>query len=471
MPVPAGPPKCFANLLLMIGMASLVPISIAYGQKTGKTSPNDQYRDKIWVNKSYNSHLKKVGKKVWQEVDSATGEVRWHFDELAVKEDYIEMILRERKQRIRLFDDRMQLLERKEVKDIAFGHWKSAKKRLAWDSKAYDAVILRLNENSWLEFDNRTKELKVEMRFVSETDDYIELYNPKHHERLRLYEDRMESEHSGQWRSIGGGRWIERDISLLNNIPRANGPESEIDARNLQELVLVDSVKIEHVQDALRRPSIKISVMLRNLSDRPVRVVDGIYHLKNAQGQVVKDIPYTLLADSEPSPGIRPGTIGIAGGILVLATDGISDAAVEITKAFESAKDESERPTVLDGTQVDPLNDGGRIKDSLVYLGMKKYENMDGDVVHLYLTTGEIDAELLEERCRILKMKTDAPYFSCIFVFSSKAEARFPSVSGRVGYGVDFDAYSYIRAAYTFNKKNGYSHLDLSGSKLPQRTP
>jgi hypothetical protein len=101
------------------------PLAATAGDRPNTVSEGSV--DKQWINKSYKTVLKKVADGKWHEVKAETGEVVWHLDELRATADYVELFLVERKQTIRVFADKMQLIEGNSSKDVAYGFWQSTK--------------------------------------------------------------------------------------------------------------------------------------------------------------------------------------------------------------------------------------------------------------------------------------------------------------------------------------------------------
>jgi hypothetical protein len=165
------------------------------------------------VNETYKTILKKVGEREWHELRSDTSEIVWQLEERTRNELFVELFLKERRQILRVYSDRITMVEDSGSKDVAFGHWRQAiNNRMAWNSVSYNGVLVKQGDDKWIETDNRTGKVKVIMEHRAETSEFIEMYNPDHKELVRLYNDRMETFANGTWQRIGVGNWIEYGI-------------------------------------------------------------------------------------------------------------------------------------------------------------------------------------------------------------------------------------------------------------------
>jgi hypothetical protein len=86
-----------------------------------------------------------------------------------------------------------------------------------------------------------------------------------------------------------------------------------------------------------------VRVQLRNLGKRTIRVIDGVYLLKDAQGNTLRSIPYTIMSDSDNQPGLLPGQSKIVGGLLIPKEWNVSTALLEITTISELQYSDSEQ--------------------------------------------------------------------------------------------------------------------------------
>lgn len=79
---------------------------------------------KSWRNDTYRAHITWKQGEEWEEIDDATGQLKWHYRETARNDDYIEMVLIERNHTIRIFDDRADIFLEGEWRFVSGGGWK-----------------------------------------------------------------------------------------------------------------------------------------------------------------------------------------------------------------------------------------------------------------------------------------------------------------------------------------------------------
>lgn len=339
--------------------------------------------------------------------------------------------------------------------------------RSKWDSYSYYGIIEKKADGKWIETDKNTGEFRHHLEETERTNDYIELYNAKRNESYRLYADHMEAVIDNRWSSIGSGAWLMHSSATNNSRSETDFPKNQSTVQNppnesppASKLSRVSEIEVL-ASNIKSKPSTGlkyVSLTLKNRGPRPVRIVDGIYQFHDSSGRIIKEIPYTFLAILDDEPAIKPGETTEAGGFMLPAGMAASTVSVQITKVFESTNDELERPLQsLSGK--DPLNDSGRIKDSLKFINMKIDKANNDDVMYLYYADGPIDRAKLEQRCAYLRSITQAPYFSCVVVFDRPENAAFPANPFSAGYGMNFDILDHILATYTYNKRNGYSDL------------
>lgn len=91
--------------------------------KVGANQSNDGDPRKSWRNDSYSSQIKWVGNDKWEEIDNVTEQLRWHYREVARKDEYLELLLIERNQKIRFYRDKAELLKDGKWEWLSNGAW------------------------------------------------------------------------------------------------------------------------------------------------------------------------------------------------------------------------------------------------------------------------------------------------------------------------------------------------------------
>jgi hypothetical protein len=97
--------------------------NLAPKSEGGANQTNAGDSRKIWRNDSYNSQIEWVGTDKWNEIDNVTGQVRWHYREVARKDEYLELLLTERNQKIRFYRDKAELLKDGKWEWLSNGAW------------------------------------------------------------------------------------------------------------------------------------------------------------------------------------------------------------------------------------------------------------------------------------------------------------------------------------------------------------
>jgi hypothetical protein len=328
--------------------------------------------------------------------------------------------------------------------------------RREWISESYGTIIAYKNESTWTDTYKTTGKLVSEMEFRGKTDDYIELFNlnPAARDLLRLYKDRMECKHPTGWVVIGSGHWdfADGNISVANQTVNEQKSETATKANPSEGKVSVLSTSIVSTGVGEFQA---IEVFLRNDGPRPIRIADGVYHLFDQNGKSIEDINYGILFIEDDQKPVMPGETTKAGGFRIPKSMRVASAKVTLTKTLEKSSDSEEVPnTVL--RQEDPLNNLGKITDSLHFIAKKIDTKNNSDEIFLYYTDGPIDEKKFKERCQYLKAITKAKAFSAIVVFDRKESARFPGNPISAHYGMDFEILKHIKLSYLYNKRNGY---------------
>ncbi len=333
---------------------------------------------------------------------------------------------------------------------------KNIDSRRKWISESYGTIIAYKNESTWTDTDRTTGKLVSEHEFRGKTDDYIELFNlnPAARDLLRLYKDRMECKHPTGWVVIGSGHWdfADGNISVANQNVNEQKNETATKANPSEGKVSVLSTSIVSTGVGEFQA---IEVFLRNDGPRPIRIADGVYHLFDQNGKSIEDIKYGILFIEDDQKPVMPGETTKAGGFRIPKSMRVASAKVTLTKTLEKSSDSEEVPnTILQ--QHDPLNNSGKIVDSLRFIAKKIDTKNNSDEIFLYYTEGPIDENKFKARCQQLKAITKAELFSAIVVFDRKENARFPGNPISAHYGMDFEIGDHIEILYLYNKRNGY---------------
>ncbi len=86
---------------------------------------NDDPRS-TWLNETYNTSVRWVKDKVWEEVDNKTGSVSYVYNETARTKDHIEIFCPKRKYEVRLLAGKMELKKDGKWGWVANGKWDAA---------------------------------------------------------------------------------------------------------------------------------------------------------------------------------------------------------------------------------------------------------------------------------------------------------------------------------------------------------
>ena len=106
---------------LTIGVAPAAPVPAKPAVRTPK---DDRLR---WSNTSYDSQLRHIKGKNWEEFDNKTGKLRWHLTETSRTEEYVELKLLERDQLYRVYSLRLELLKDGKWGWLSNGKWEIEK--------------------------------------------------------------------------------------------------------------------------------------------------------------------------------------------------------------------------------------------------------------------------------------------------------------------------------------------------------
>jgi hypothetical protein len=456
-----------------------------------KALPPEDSRN-VWINLTYNRIYRKKNDTTWEELSMAGGIKFKDVILVSVTSEYIDLKDLKSGKIARLFSDRAEEPINGEWKVVGNGKWRTEEQHPAFtnfdggsslnDAFAFEDSLyggeFKLIDRRWVKTDEKGQKI-LNFDEISITDSSVDLYCDSRQQVFKIRLNDVFQIENGKHSQIGRGKWKSplgppfRNSSSLTpqrgNDAVANPHGGNRASKELE--VAVESTAVTRSLDARGQTTSVVKVVLKNIGTRPVRIVDGIYKLKGSDGTPIRDVPYTLLADSDSDTGILPGQTRVINGLIVPTSEGVTFATFVVSTVLEKASSLSRPPDFSQKKADDPLNDMGRIKDSLRYIATKKDSKNNGDIMHLYYLDGAIDVAKLEERCRLLKRVTDAEYFSCIVVFDDPSNAKFPSNPFSAGYGIDFEILKHIKAIYTFNKKNGYSDLELSGLGMQSRKP
>jgi hypothetical protein len=192
---------------------------------------NDDDPRKIWINETYNSKIGWVNKDAWQETDIATGKLYWHHRELTRNKEYVELLLIERNQTIRLYPDKSVLFKDGKWEWLSNGKWqqdstlqplaqtmiaKPDSKPLAandddprkiWINETYNNKVGWVSKDAWQETDNATGKLSWHYRELSRNKEYVELLLIERNQIIRFYPDKCELFKDGKWEWLSDGKW------------------------------------------------------------------------------------------------------------------------------------------------------------------------------------------------------------------------------------------------------------------------
>jgi hypothetical protein len=278
--------------------------------------------------------------------------------------------------------------------------------RIVWKCSSYNSTYTQKDDRTWIETYSDSGKFKYELEYKGRTNDYVELFIAGKGELLRLYGDRIEAKQELSWTAFGTGHWdfAGGKINVANQTINEQQNETSNTAEPSRPMVTVVSTSIVSIGEGEFQA---IEVLLKNDGPRPIRIADGVYHLFDRNGNLIEDINYGILYVEDDERAVMPGETTKAGGFRIPKSMRVASAKVTITKTLEKQSDSQEVPnTVLQ--QHDPLNNSGKIVDSLRFIAKKIDTKNNSDEIFLYYTEGPIDENKFKARCQQLKAITKA---------------------------------------------------------------
>jgi len=209
--------------------------------------------------------------------------------------------------------------------------------RSVWKNETYKSRIQKIGDKKWQEFSDETNEVvwNLDERIVEAS--FVELYLIERNQRVRLFPERLEIFLENEWKWVAKGYWSipnrEKNQDINRQASQKVPPLRTPNALNAE----VISVRVIDGEDAQGRPRKIIVSQIKNSGSRAVRVVDGVYIVLDSFGGEIARIPYTILADSDSSTGLKPGEIrdNKSQGYFLPIGIKAASARIEITKVLE----------------------------------------------------------------------------------------------------------------------------------------
>lgn len=110
-----------------------------------------------------------------------------------------------------------------------------------------------------------------------------------------------------------------------------------------------------------------------------------------------------------------------------------------------------------------------KTKNSWPYHFVKSKTERTGfalNVMDLYYYSGPLDVEVLKQFCLERKQHSPAKFLYYVVIFDELKNVQFPSGYMASQFELDDHAMQHIRAIYTYNITNGYSHLSYYGKNM-----